>query len=292
MNTQQLESFVQVAEDLNFARAAEALNITQSAVSRQIHSLEDELGTKLFHRSTRTVTLTAEGMDFLETAKSVLGKLRAAATKLTRNEQTNIQIVNIGCTNEATLEPLRSTLKECCSRLPDVHPFIRIIPHRSILNLFYQDEIDILFSAKEDIPLRGGTVYRELAKVPLCGVLPAEHSLADKERINLEELFTEKTIICMSHEVPPSAYELQNRIARQLLPASVYISDNVRVALSLVRAGYGCTVLPSLGLFESELCYVPLNGIEPISYGIFYKKSAQNVIKQVIAIVRRSDKQL
>lgn len=41
MNTQQLESFVQVAEDLNFARAAEALNITQSAVSRQIHSLED-----------------------------------------------------------------------------------------------------------------------------------------------------------------------------------------------------------------------------------------------------------
>lgn len=58
MNTQQLESFVQVAENLNFARAAEVLNITQSAVSRQINSLEDELGTKLFHRSTRTVSLT------------------------------------------------------------------------------------------------------------------------------------------------------------------------------------------------------------------------------------------
>lgn len=44
MNTQQLESFIQVAENLNFARAAEVLNITQSAVSRQINALEEELG--------------------------------------------------------------------------------------------------------------------------------------------------------------------------------------------------------------------------------------------------------
>ena len=43
MNTQQLKTFVQVAENLNFARAAESLNITQSAVSRQIHALEEEL---------------------------------------------------------------------------------------------------------------------------------------------------------------------------------------------------------------------------------------------------------
>ena len=64
MNTQQLESFIQVAENLNFARAAEVLNITQSAVSRQIHSLEEELGTKLFIRSTRTVALTPAGMSF------------------------------------------------------------------------------------------------------------------------------------------------------------------------------------------------------------------------------------
>lgn len=48
MNIQQLECFVQVAEHLNFARAAEALNITQPAVSRQISSLESELNTRLF----------------------------------------------------------------------------------------------------------------------------------------------------------------------------------------------------------------------------------------------------
>ena len=72
MNTDQLKSFIQVAENLNFARAAEILNITQSAVSRQIHSLEDELGTRLLHRTTWTVTLTPAGISFLEDAKNVV----------------------------------------------------------------------------------------------------------------------------------------------------------------------------------------------------------------------------
>ena len=58
MNTQQLESFIQIAENLNFARAAEILNVTQSAVSSQIKGLEEELNTKLFYRTTRTVLLT------------------------------------------------------------------------------------------------------------------------------------------------------------------------------------------------------------------------------------------
>ena len=53
MNTQQLETFIEVAEHLNFARAAEHLNITTSAVSRQIRSLEEELDTKLLRRSTK-----------------------------------------------------------------------------------------------------------------------------------------------------------------------------------------------------------------------------------------------
>ena len=72
MNTQQLKTFVQVAENLNFARAAESLNITQSAVSRQIHALEEELDTKLLHRTTRTVRLTPAGISFLDDAKQII----------------------------------------------------------------------------------------------------------------------------------------------------------------------------------------------------------------------------
>ncbi|MFQ7550520.1 MAG: LysR family transcriptional regulator [Blautia marasmi] len=64
MNTVQLECYMAVAENLNFARAAEQLHITQPAVTHQINSLEAELDVKLFRRTTRTVELTAPGWVF------------------------------------------------------------------------------------------------------------------------------------------------------------------------------------------------------------------------------------
>ena len=72
MNTTQLECFTTLANTLNYMRAAEELNMTQPAVSRQIQSLEQELGTRLFHRTTRTVSLTQVGAQFLPEAQSML----------------------------------------------------------------------------------------------------------------------------------------------------------------------------------------------------------------------------
>ena len=72
MNSTQLECFMQVAENLNFARAAEALHITQPSVTHQIHTLETELNVKLFHRTTRSVSLTQAGLSFFTDAKNIL----------------------------------------------------------------------------------------------------------------------------------------------------------------------------------------------------------------------------
>lgn len=72
MNTMQLACFLAVAETLSFARAAEQLHVTQPAVTQQIHSLESELNTQLFRRTTRTVELTQAGLIFLGDAKLML----------------------------------------------------------------------------------------------------------------------------------------------------------------------------------------------------------------------------
>ena len=66
MNTTQLECFMEVANFLNFSRAAERLRITQPAVSHQINTLENELGVKLFHRTSKSVRLTQEGFLFTQ----------------------------------------------------------------------------------------------------------------------------------------------------------------------------------------------------------------------------------
>ena len=72
VNTVQLECFLAVAQYLNFSKAAESVSITQPAVSHQIGSLEDELGVKLFVRTSKSVSLTREGIMLFQTQNRYL----------------------------------------------------------------------------------------------------------------------------------------------------------------------------------------------------------------------------
>ena len=97
MNTTQLECFVTVAENLNFARAASILHITQPAVTHQIVSLEEELDAKLFIRTTRSVKLTPEGWSFLADAKNILNMTYGAKAKLAHQAREEVRFFGIGC---------------------------------------------------------------------------------------------------------------------------------------------------------------------------------------------------
>ncbi len=286
MNTDQLKSFIQVAENLNFARAAEILKITQSAVSRQIHSLENELGAKLLHRTTRTVILTPAGISFLEDAKNIMGRLKVAEQKIQRHQSTNIQVLTIGCQNEANLDLLCKVLKSCKQQIPELYPFLKVIPHRSILNLFYQDELDLLFGFQEDIPIKNDTVYKELFQIPLCCIVPASHPYAERPELAKEELYLENIVVCNSYAIPARVAEMQNQISQHILPESTYMCENLQVLLTLVRAGYGCSVLPLMNFVNTDIRGIPLKDSEPLSYGIFFKKSSQSpLLKKFISIV-------
>lgn len=222
MNTQQLESFVQVSENLNFAR------------------------------------------------------LQSASLKLQNHTNSSIQILSIACSNEANLIYLTDILARCRQRLPQLHPFLRIIPHRSLLNLFIHGEIDILFGFQDDIPGRNGFVYKELAQIPVCCAFRKDHPFAARKEIAEQELHSEKLIVCNSFEIPSGVASIQNRLNHQFLPDSTYYCENLLVMLTLVRAGYGFCLLPNGTSVDSEITYVPLAGANPMSYGVFCKDAAQN----------------
>ena len=116
MNTIQLECFVAVAEHLNFSRASEELKITQPAVSHQIHALEEELGTKLFLRTSKSVSLTQEGLMFLPDAQLILKTALSAKERLGRHE--HFIPFDIGCHNYIELGLLPSVLKELSEEFP------------------------------------------------------------------------------------------------------------------------------------------------------------------------------
>lgn len=289
MNTQQLESFIQVAENLNFAHAAALLNVTQSAVSRQIHALEEELDTKLFYRTTRTVTLTPEGIIFLEHAKQILGQLQIATARIQHRSNLTARILRIGCESQADLLFLSEILETCRPCIHAFHPFLKVIPHRALMTLFYQGELDVLFGFREHLPIKNEILFTELRQVPLCCVLPQNHPYGEKESIRVEDLFTESLVACNSYTIPAQAVELQNLVAQHITPENIYVSENPQVALALVRAGYGCCILPQSPDIRDGLLYRPMQGTQLLPYGMSYNRSSSNgLLKEFLAVARQA----
>lgn len=288
MNTQQLESFIQVAENLNFARAAEFLNVTTSAVSRQIRSLEEELDTKLLHRTTKNVSLTPAGIIFYNDAKELLAKLQLATRKVKNHSEAKIQVISIGYTNEADPSLMAQLLQRCKEQLPEIHPFLRIVPSRLLLNMLIHDEIDILFGFKNEVPMRDSFSYYELAQIPVCCVLPAGHPLSQKEELSETDLLSENIVICNSHEIPSQVAGVQNMLCHQFEPNSIYYSENLLAMLTLIKAGYGIGILPEMPSTDTSFAYVPLNQGLSLSYGVFYKDTSKNpVLKRFLSLIKK-----
>ena len=109
MNTVQLECFVTVAEHLNFSKASRVLKITQPAVSHQIQTLEEELGVKLFNRTSKSVTLTQEGISFFADAQLILKTAVSAKERLGKHEQ--FIPFELGCHNYTEMNLFPPCLK-------------------------------------------------------------------------------------------------------------------------------------------------------------------------------------
>ena len=131
MNTVQLECFITVAEHLNFSRASEILRITQPAVSHQIRTLEGELGVKLFRRTSKSVALTTEGIQFLPDAELILKTAYSARSRLGSHE--DFLPFDIGCHNHMELQILPSVLERLAGEFPRLRPSTHMIPFPSLL---------------------------------------------------------------------------------------------------------------------------------------------------------------
>lgn len=287
MNTQQLESFIQVVENLNFARAAEYLNITTSAVSRQIRSLEEELDTKLLRRSTKSVSLTPAGIIFYNDAKEILAKLELTTQKIRNHSETSVQLLSIGCSNGTDSFLLSNLLTVCKKKFPEIHPLLRIVSSRLLLNMLIHNEINILFDFRDNLPTRNDFCYYEVARIPICCVLFADNPLASKKELTKNDLLTENLVICNSYEIPSPVTNLQNILCHKFAPASIYYSENIHEMLTLIKSGYGIGILPQMSSADNTLVYIPLKQEVTLSYGVLYKTNETTpVLKQFLSLIK------
>jgi DNA-binding transcriptional LysR family regulator len=230
-----LRSFLVLADELHFGRAASRLGIAQSALSAQVRRLEEEMGTVLLTRTSRSVALTAAGEEVRAGAERVLAHIDHTARRASAAAAGQVGVVRVGGTGAAMLGLIPRTVRHLREQVPELVVDVRELSTQPQLDAVTSGAIDVGFvrGAGTQAGLRVETVYAD----PVAAVLPASHPLAEREEIHLTDLAEEPFIlwprdgapvfydevVAACHDVgfvPTIAYQAVESVGRQAFVAA------------------------------------------------------------------------
>ncbi|SHH29892.1 LysR family transcriptional regulator [Streptomyces sp. 3214.6] len=242
---QDIKVFLAVAEELHFGRAAERLHLAQPPVSRSVRRLEDELGVRLFERTTRSVRLTPQGEALREPATEMLDAHRRARLMVKaagRGEVGRVRVAYAGASTHVMVGKLARVVRQ-------EYPGIQFELYSQnfagpALGRVLRGEMEIGFARwDEAIP---GIADRAVAHEDLVVAVPASHRLAGRKTVRMAELGQDQFV-----SLPPySGAVLIDRL-RRLSHDAGFSADVVQVApdtwtlLALVEAEVGCALTVS-----------------------------------------------
>jgi DNA-binding transcriptional LysR family regulator len=258
MDLFQLETFLAVAEEKSFSRAAKRLHRTQPAVSQVVRNLEQELGELLLDRSSRDGTLTDAGRLLQEYAQELLNLRNEARQSLVELRQVKRGRLTIAA-NEYTSLYLLQVLHE----FRRAHPTIHITIQRALASKVPQQlqehaaELGTVSFRPEDAQLRSLVVYRD----ELIFVVPPGHALAGAASVSIRELGAEMFV---AHNVPsPYRAKVLQAFARHKTALQMDVEmPTIESIKKFVAMGNGVALVPGLTvedeIVRGELVRVPV----------------------------------
>lgn len=223
------------------ARAADQLNITQSALSHQIKGLEDQAGVELFVRRSKPMKLSAAGMRLLRLAEQILPQIEAAQAEFSSLRDGNSGRLHIAIECHACFEWLFPVLETFRKHWPDVDVDIKPGLAFDALPALQKEEVDLVVSSDpEEIP---GVTFVELFDYAPVFVAASTHPLAAKPYVDAVD-FRGETLI--TYPVERSRLDIfsQLLIPAKVEPAAVRQVELTAVILLLVASNRGVSVLP------------------------------------------------
>ncbi len=259
----QVEGFLEVARQRHLTRAADALHVTQPALTARIKQLEEELGAPLFERSHRGMRLTDAGRAFLPHAERAIGALATGRDLVGEHARGATGQLTIGTAPAVGAYVLPGLLTRFVRRFPHVRLVVRTGHSEEIVAHVDRDELDIGLIRELHHP---GLTVRTLYEDELILVVPTRHAFARQGPIGVERL-ADATLILFDRT--SSYYELTNTIFRTagVAPRGIIELDNIEAAKHMVRNGLGVALLPLTAIAgdvaRGELRAVPLVGVSP-----------------------------
>lgn len=236
-----LRSIKAIHEAGGLARAAEQMNITQSALSHQIKGLEDQAGVELFVRRSKPLRLSAAGMRLLRLADQVLPQIEALSAEFASLRAGSSGRLHIAIECHACFEWLFPVLEAFRKDWPDVDVDIRPGLAFDALPALLKEEVDLVVSSDpEDLP---GVVFVELFDYAPVFVASKDHPLAAKRYVEAAD-FRGETLITYPVDRARLDVFSQLLIPAKVEPAAVRQAELTAVILLLVASNRGVSVLP------------------------------------------------
>jgi len=249
MELRQLQYFLAVAEELNFIRAAERLQMAQPPLSRQIRALEQELGVELFRRTKRRVELTEAGEAFLAEARQILAQVELGVRVAQRAGRGEIGRLVVGFEGSSTYDVIPISLKSYRERFPEVDLVVYAMTTEEQIQALLEGRINIGFvvSPLSDRRLTVEIILRE----SLVLAIPENHPLATLSSVRVRDLEGEPFIMFQRHR-GCGLYDQVIAVCQRagFSPRVIQEADEMQVILGFVAAGLGITLLSASPSWE------------------------------------------
>lgn len=240
MQLPDLAAFLAVATDRSFSAAARRLNRTQPAISQAVKRIEDELGERLFDRSSRDGTLTEAGRLLQDYAQRLLGLASEAQTAVQELQQMRRGRVIVGA-NEAAVHTLLPHIEKFTALHPQVGVEVRRVPSRQIAGAVLDRSID--FGILTFQPADRGVQTLALGGDDIVLLTAPKHALAARRRVTLEEVG--KQVVIAHNDPSPTRDRVLRAYERRRTSINIQISlpslDGIKRA---VEMGIGVALLP------------------------------------------------
>jgi len=262
LDARQLRYFIAVAEELHFARAADRLNVAQSAVSLQIKGLEEALGTRLLNRRKReAVSLTEAGRLFLSEAVAAIRQLERAEQVGHLAARGELGQIEVGYVTSAAMN---RTLPRLLREYRLSHPTVQL----RLTDMDTPRQLDALVNGRLDVALirprpsyAAGVTAHVIHREALCLALAADHPLARSRTLKASDLGNESFLVPQLTESSGFGSYLERlAVAGGISIKIVHDVVDFVTALSMAASGYGVVLGPESmrALGFSEIVFRPL----------------------------------
>lgn len=259
-----LRTFLVVAEERHFGRAAERLNLAQPAVSQQIKRLEKDLRTPVFRRTTRAVELTDAGRHLQSRARTILMAVERAEAEVAQIRCGRAGRIAIGFVGTATYDVLPRVSRRLRAELPDIDLELhgeQLSP--TLLEMLAERRIDLAVVRNPQPGVDFDAVH--LRTEPLIAALPVDYARKDQDAVALKDL-AGQTFVTHPSGYRSAMFHAVMEACRQAgyTPREVIEVRETSTLVTFVAAGLGVALIPASvrSLALDGVAYRPLSDVQ------------------------------